>query len=93
MRDAYGDEKMRAHRTWKILKTKHHHSVEQLELEFAAFNRCIEVLEKAEVNPRDIEVLTAHALALAERIDEGRWSNPAKALGWLLERETDKPIA
>jgi hypothetical protein len=84
---------MRAHRTWKILEAKHHRSIKQLELEYAAFNRCIDVLEKAEGNPQDIEVLTAHALTLAEQIDEVRWSNPAKALGWLLESEIGKPAA
>ncbi|WP_409190388.1 hypothetical protein [Bradyrhizobium sp. RDM4] len=93
MRDRVWGEKVRAHRTWKVLGAKHHHSTEQLELELAAFSRCIDVLEKAEVNPLDIEVLTAHTLALAEQIDEARWSNPAKALAWLLERETRKPAA
>ena|SRR5689334_9585363 len=82
---------MRARRTWKILEAKPRHSIKQLELEYGAFNRCIDVLEKAEVNPQDIEVLTAHALTLAEEIDEVRWSNPAKALGWLLEREIGQP--
>jgi hypothetical protein len=91
---AYGEKKVRARRTWKVLGAKHHHSsTEQLELELAAFSRCIDVLEKAEVNPLDTEVLTAHTLALAEQIDEVRWSNPAKALAWLLERETRKPAA
>jgi len=84
---------MRAHRAWKVLEAKHHRSIKQLESEYAAINRCIDVLEQAEVNPQDIEVLTAHALTLAEQIDETRWSNPAKALGWLLERETGKPAA
>lgn len=82
---------MRARRTWKVLGAKHRRSgIEQLELDLAAFNRCIEVLEKADANPQDVEVLTAHALTLAERIDEVRWSNPAKALGWLFETETRK---
>lgn len=73
---------------------KHHHSsVEQLQLDLAAINRCIHVLEEADANPQDIEVLTVHALALAEQIDELRWSNPAKALGWLLEKETHRPAA
>jgi hypothetical protein len=47
-------------------------------------------LEKADANPRDIEVLTTHALALAERIDEVRWSNPAEALSWLFEKATPR---
>jgi hypothetical protein len=51
----------------------------------AAVNRCIEALEKADADPRDLEVLTTHALTLAERIDEMRWLNPAKALDWLFE--------
>lgn len=85
---------MRAHRTWKVAGAKHHHAtIEQLQLDLAAFNRCIDVLEKADVNPQDIEVLTTHALTLAEEIDEVRWSNPAKALGWLLDNETRTPAA
>lgn len=85
---------MRAQRTWKVVGAKHHHSnIEQLQLDLAALNRCIDVLDKADVNPQDIEVLTAHALTLAEQIDEVRWSNPAKALGWLLEEEIHKPAA
>ncbi|WGD55438.1 hypothetical protein QA641_17090 [Bradyrhizobium sp. CB1650] len=85
---------MRAQRTWKVVGTKHHHSsIEQLQRELAAFNRCIDLLEKAGVNPQDLEVLTTHALTLAEEIDEVRWSNPAKALGWLLENETRTPAA
>jgi hypothetical protein len=88
---AYGEKKVRARRTWNVLGAKQHHStIEQLQLDLAAFNRCIDVLEKADVDPRDIEVLTTHALTLAEQIDEVRWSNPAKALGWLLENETRK---
>ena len=91
---AYGEKKMRARRPWKVVGAKHHHSsVEQLQLDLAAINRCIHVLEKADVDPQDIEVLTVHALTLAEQIDEVRWSNPAKALGWLLEREIGKPAA
>lgn len=75
---------MRANRTWKVAGAEDHDpSIEQLQLHLAAFNRCIEVLEKADANPRDVEVLTAHALTLAERIDEARWLNPAEALGWL----------
>ena len=82
---------MRAQRTWKVVGAKHHHSsIEQLQLDLAAFNRCIEALEKADANPQDIEVLAVHALTLGERIDETRWLNPAKALGWLLEREAGK---
>lgn len=85
---------MRARRTWIVLGAKHHHSnVEQLELELAALGRCIDVLEKSEVSPLDVEVLTAHALMLAEQIDEVRWLNPAKALAWLLEKEARKPAA
>ncbi|MEY9356255.1 hypothetical protein ABIG05_010694 [Bradyrhizobium japonicum] len=49
--------------------------------------------KRRDVNPQDIEVLTVHALTLAEQIDEVRWLNPAKALGWLLEKETRKPAA
>lgn len=91
---AYGEKKVRARRPWKVVGAKHHHSsVEQLQLDLAAINRCIHVLEKADVDPQDIEVLTVHALTLAERIDEVRWLNPAKALGWLLEKETRKPAA
>ncbi|MGO4505818.1 hypothetical protein AB4Z51_02280 [Bradyrhizobium sp. 2TAF36] len=85
---------MRARRPWKVVGAKHHHSnVEQLQLDLAAINRCIHVLEKADVDPQDIEVLTVHALTLAEKIDEVRWLNPAKALGWLLKKETRKPAA
>ncbi|WP_143198247.1 hypothetical protein [Bradyrhizobium sp. AS23.2] len=85
---------MRARRTWKAVGAKHHYSsIGQLQLDLAAFNRCIDVLEKADANPQDIEVLTAHALTLAEQIDEVRWSNPAKALGWLLGNETSEPAA
>ncbi|WP_143198922.1 hypothetical protein [Bradyrhizobium sp. NAS80.1] len=91
---AYGEKKMRVRRTWKVLGAKHHDSrIGQLQLDLAAFNRCIDVLEKADANPQDIEVLTAHALTLAEQIDEVRWSNPAKALGWLLGNETSEPAA
>ncbi len=73
---------------------KHHYaSIGQLQLDLAAFNRCIDLLEKTDANPQDIEVLTAHALALAEQIDEVRWSNPARALGWLLGHETSEPVA
>ena len=80
---------MRAQRTWKVVGAKHRHpGIEQLQLDLAAFNRCIEVLEKADANPQDIQVLTVHALTLAERIDEARWLNPAKALGWLFDKET-----
>ncbi|WP_136624232.1 hypothetical protein [Bradyrhizobium centrolobii] len=82
---------MRVQRTWKVVGAKHS-NIEQLQLELAAFNRCIDVLEKADANPQDIEVLTVHALTLAEQIDEVRWSNPAEALGWLLEKET-RPAA
>ncbi|WP_156918250.1 hypothetical protein [Bradyrhizobium sp. Cp5.3] len=85
---------MRARRIWKVVGAKHHRSgIEQLQLDLAAFNRCIDALEKADANPQDIEVLTTHALTLAEQIDEVRWSNPAKALGWLLENEIHKPAA
>jgi hypothetical protein len=91
---AYEEKKVRARRPWKVVGAKHHHSnVEQLQLDLAAINRCIHVLEKADVDPQDIEVLTVHALTLAEQIDEVRWLNPAKALGWLLEKETRKPAA
>jgi hypothetical protein len=78
---------MRAQRTWKVAGAEDHHaSIDQLQLDLAAFSRCIEVLEKADANPRDIELLTAHTLTLAERIDEVRWSKPAEALGWLFEK-------
>jgi hypothetical protein len=62
-------------------------------MDLAAVNRCISALEEADANPRDIEVLTAHALTIAERVDEMRWSNPAKALEWLLENETGSAAA
>ena len=78
---------MRAQRKiWKVVGAKHPSNIEQLQLDLAAINRCIEALEKADADPRDIEVLTTHALALAERIDEMRWLNPAKALDWLFEQ-------
>ena len=95
MRDSvWGEVKVRARRSWKVVgATDHPSSVEQLQLDLAAVNRCISALEEADVNPRDIEVLTAHALALAERVDEMRWSNPAKALEWLLENETPSATA
>jgi hypothetical protein len=87
---AYREKKMRApRRTWKVVGAgTRHSSIEQLQLDLAAFNRCIEVLEKAGADPQDIEVLTAHALMIAERIDEERWLNPAEALGWLFESAT-----
>ncbi|MGV7217933.1 hypothetical protein [Bradyrhizobium sp. UFLA05-112] len=83
---------MRARRrAWKLLgANRHEPNVEQLQLDLAAFNRCVEALEKAGANPHDIEVLTTHALKLAEQIDEMRWSNPAEALGWLFEKATRK---
>lgn len=77
---------MRAQRAWKTAGAEDHHaSIEQLQLDLAAFNRSIGVLEEANADPQDIDVLATHALALAERIDEVRWSNPTEALGWLLE--------
>jgi transposase len=87
MRDRIRGEKMRAQRsTWKVVGAgRRRSSIEQLQLDLAAVNRCIDVLEKAGANPQDIEVLTAHALTIAERIDEERWLNPAEALGWLFE--------
>jgi hypothetical protein len=45
-------------------------------------------LEKANANPRGIELLSVHTLTLAERIEEVRWLNPAKALTWLFEKAT-----
>jgi len=76
-------------RIWKVVGAKQHPSnIEQLQLDLVAVNRCIEALEKADADPRDIEVLTTHALTLAERIDEMRWLNPAKALDWLFEQTT-----
>jgi hypothetical protein len=78
---------MRIRRTWKVVGTGHDHSsIEQLQLDLAALNRCIEVLEKADADPQDVGVLSAHALTLAERIDEVRWLNPAEALDWLFEK-------
>jgi hypothetical protein len=77
---------MRAQRTWKVAGDYHHASIEQLQLDLAALNRCIGVLEQAEADPDDLELLTDQALTLAERIDEARWSKPAEALGWLLEK-------
>ena len=80
---------MRARRTWIVTKSEHHPaSIDQLQLDLAAFNRCIGALEEADANPHDVEVLAAHALTLAERIDEARWSNPTEALGWLFEKTT-----
>ena len=79
---------MRAQRIWKVAGG--HSSIEQLQQDLAALNRCIEALEKADANPCDIEVLTAQALTLAERIDEVRWLNPAEALGWLFENAARK---
>jgi hypothetical protein len=92
---AYREKKMRApRRTWKVVGAgTRHSSIEQLQLDLAAFNRCIEVLEKAGADPQDIEVLTAHALMIAERIDEERWLNPAEALGWLFENATRRVTA
>ena len=82
---------MRAQRTWKVVGAKQHQpGLEQLQLDLAALNRCIEVLEKSDADPRDIEVLAVHALTLAERIDEVRWLNPARALGWLFDKEGGK---
>ena len=79
---------MRAQRrTWKVLAaSRREPNIEQLQLDLAAVNRCIEVLEKADADPHDVEVLTSHALTIAEQIDEVRWSNPAQALGWLFEK-------
>lgn len=74
---------MRAQRTAGA--EDHYASIEQLQLDLASLNRCIEALEKADADPHDIEVLSAHALAVAERIDEVRWLKPAEALGWLFE--------
>lgn len=88
---AYGEKMMRVRRTWKAVGAGHHHStIEELQLELAALNRCIAALEKAEATPGDVEVVTAHALKLAERIDEVRWLNPAEALGWLFDNATRK---
>jgi hypothetical protein len=77
---------MRAQRIWKVVGAKHPSNIEQLQLDLAAINQCIEVLEKADADPRGIEVLTTQALTLAERIDEMRWLDPAKALDWLIEQ-------
>jgi hypothetical protein len=80
---------MRAHRTWNVVRTEdNHRSLDQLQLDLATFNRCIEELQKANANPHDVEFLATHALTLAERIDEMRWSNPKAALGWLFGTET-----
>ena len=84
----------RARRSWKVVgATDHPSSVEQLQLDLAAVNRCISALEEADADPQDIEVLATHALTLAERVDEMRWSNPAKALEWLLENEAGSAAA
>jgi hypothetical protein len=90
-----GRSKVRARRTWKVVGVTDHHpsSVEQLQLDLAAVNRCISALEEADADPQDIEVLATHALTLAERVDEMRWSNPAKALEWLLENEAGSAAA
>jgi hypothetical protein len=78
---------VRARRTWKVEGSENHGaSIEQLQLDLAALNRCIEVLEKADASPNDVELLTDQALTLAERIDEARWTKPAEALSWLLEK-------
>lgn len=82
---------MRARRTWKVVGAGHYRStIEELQLELAALNRCIAALEEAEADPGDVEVVTAYALTLAERIDEVRWLNPAEALGWLFDNATRK---
>jgi hypothetical protein len=87
MRDRTLGEKMHLRRTWKVAgRTGNHSSVEKLQLDLAALNRCIWLLEKADASPQDLEVLTEHALTLAERIDEARWLKPAEALNWLLEK-------
>lgn len=47
---------MRARRTWKVVGAGHHHStIEELQLDLPALNRCIAALEKAEVDPGDVE--------------------------------------
>ena len=82
-------KKMRAQRTWGVVRIEDNHSsLDQLQLDLAAFNRCIEELKKANANPHDVELLVAHALTLAERIDEERWSNPRAALDWLFGKAT-----
>jgi hypothetical protein len=80
---------MRARRIWTLAKPKDHSaSLDQLQLDLAAFNRCIGALEEANASPEDVEVLAAHALTLAERIDEVRWSNPSDALRLLFQEAT-----
>jgi hypothetical protein len=81
---------MRAHRTWVVGAENQYATIEDLQLELAALNRCIGVLKKTDANPDDIELLNDQALTLAERIDEARSSNPPEALGWLFERESLK---
>ena len=49
---------MRAQRIWKVVGAKHPSNIKQLQLDLAAINQCIEVLEKADADPRGIEVLT-----------------------------------
>lgn len=80
---------MRARRTWTLAKPEDHlASIDQLQSDLAAFNRCIGALEEADASPEDVEVLAAHAQTLAERIDEVRWSNHADALHLLFQKET-----
>lgn len=90
MRDRIeGRKRMRVQRAGTTPRGEEHFtSIDQLQLDLDGFNRCIEILEKADADPHDIELLTTHALMLAERIDEVRWSRPAEALGWLFERAT-----
>ena len=82
---------MRAHRTWKVVGAENHSaSIENLQLDLSAINRCIGVLKKTDANPDDIAMLADQALMLAERIDEARSSKPPEALAWLSERQTLK---
>jgi hypothetical protein len=51
---------MRARRIWTLAKPEDHSaSLDQLQLDLAAFNRCIGALEEANASPEDVEVLAA----------------------------------
>src|ERR1700712_733454 len=55
MRDRImGRKTMRAHRTWKVVGAENHSpSIENLQLDLSAINRCIGVLKKTDANPDD----------------------------------------
>lgn len=83
---------MRARRGWRTVGLQvTEQGVQELELELAAVNRCIEQLEKTGTGSEDVQYLVAQALRLAERIDDARWSKPAEALNWLFGADSSKP--